>query len=494
MAIYKSVFMKYLMCFLLIFSVSFTALFVIIVGTVSSNERESSTMHAAESVKVFVERSYAEYISTGKDEKNFDSYLRDEDESLVIQLSGIADCTNTSIFITTSYGTISAVSNGSNLRAKKIPSDIIEKVLSDKDGYKFTGDLGGLLPTDHYIEGIELSTGDLHGYIFACASLDGLSSFVAGILGTMIWISVLVIIAGMIGCYFISKRISVPLREMSQAAKSFSQGDFSVNIPVVGNDEVAELALTMNSMAESLNELENMRNSFLSNVSHELRTPMTTISGVIEGILDGAISTAEQDHYLEIVLFEVKRLSRLVNSLLDISRIQAGSRKFEIREFDICETARKVLISNEGRINDKKLDVEFDCEEDNMYAMGDIDAVHQVTYNIIDNAIKFSYIGGKLRIDITRNEDKTISLGIYNEGIGIPEEDLKHVFDRFYKADKSRGLDKTGVGLGMYITRTIIEAINGNIGVESIEGKWCKFTFTLPDSGRISASAVIEGD
>ena len=491
---FKSVFMKYLLCFLLIFTVSFSVLIFIIIGTVSSNERENSTMHAAESVKVLVDRSYADYISA-KDPNtgNFNNYLKDEHESLAIQVTGIAGCTNTVVFITTSNGAVSVCSNGSELRYKTVSTEILKKVSQEKDGYIFSGDLDGLFREKQLIEGIELATGDLHGFVFACASLEGISDFVGGILGTMVWISLLVIIAGMIGCYFISERISVPLRKMSLAAKSFAQGDFGVKIPEIGNDEVAQLARTMNSMAKSLADLENMRNSFLSSVSHELRTPMTTISGFIDGILDGAVPEDQRDHYLRIVLNEVRRLSRLVNSLLDISRIQAGVRKFDIKEFDICETARQVLISNESRINDKKLDVEFVSDEDNMYVMGDIDSLHQVLYNLIDNAIKFSYESGKLSITIKGDGGRVISVSVYNEGIGIPKDELRYVFERFYKADKSRGLDKSGVGLGMYITRTIIEAMNGSINVESEEGKWCRFTFSLPDSGRLSATEVMSG-
>ena len=206
---------------------------------------------------------------------------------------------------------------------------------------------------------------------------------------------------------------------------------------------------------------------------------MTTISGFIDGILDGAIPKEKHEYYLGVIASEVRRLSRLVSALLDITKIQAGERKFTMENLDICEMCRQVLISSEQRIEAKKLDVEFECDRDNMYAVGDKDAIHQIVYNLMDNAIKFSYEDGKYRISIKEDGQKIVT-SVYNEGVGIPESDIPYVFDRFYKSDKSRGLDKTGVGLGLYIARTIIDAHGENIFVESEKGKWCRFTFTLP--------------
>jgi len=224
--------------------------------------------------------------------------------------------------------------------------------------------------------------------------------------------------------------------------------------------------------------MEKMRSSFLGNVSHDLRTPMTTISGFIDGILDGTIPKEKHDYYLRIISGEVKRLSRLVSALLDISRIQAGERKFVPENFDICELGREILISFEKRIDEKRLDVSFECDRDSMIAFADRDAIHQVLYNLCDNAVKFSREGGMLRM---RFEvlDKRIHVSVYNEGNGISAEDLPFVFDRFYKTDKSRSLDKTGVGLGLYICRSVIEAHEENITVRSEEGKYCEFEFTV---------------
>jgi signal transduction histidine kinase len=269
------------------------------------------------------------------------------------------------------------------------------------------------------------------------------------------------------------------LREISNAAKSFAKGKFDVRVPVHGSDEVAELAETFNNMAESLNNYDSMRNTFMSDVSHDLRSPMTSIAGFIDGILDGVIPPEQHEYYLKVVSNEVHRLSRLVSTLLDLSRIQAGDRKFTMSRFDVCETARLILISFERKIDAKHLEVEFNSQDERMYVNADSDAVYQVIYNLCHNAVKFSNEGGALKISITRIKGKKILVEVYNDGQGIAKEDLQYVFERFYKSDKSRGLDKTGAGLGLFISKTIVEAHNERIWVESEYGKNCSFKFTL---------------
>jgi signal transduction histidine kinase len=291
-------------------------------------------------------------------------------------------------------------------------------------------------------------------------------------------------LAALIAIYFTTEKIISPLREISRASKKLMVGQFDVRVPVQGRDEVAELAMAFNQMAQALQNLDSMRNSFVANVSHDLRTPMTTISGFIDGILDGVIPPEQHAQYLQVVSDEVRRLSRLVTALLDVSRLQAGDRKFDMKPFDVCEMGRQILISFEQKIGDKGLDVEFDCDDERMFVVADRDAIHQILYNICDNAVKFSTPGGKLRMSFAwspaeHGRRRKATVTVYNEGQGIPAEDIPFVFERFYKSDKSRSLDKSGVGLGMFISKTIIEAHGETISVASDYGKNCAFTFTL---------------
>ena len=317
---------------------------------------------------------------------------------------------------------------------------------------------------------------EMLGALFICSDnrnpiMDALGSTFAM---TILWI----FIVSFFAVYFISERMTYPLKQMSRAAKSFAQGKFDVRVPVRGEDEVAELAIAFNNMAMSLEKMEENRNMFLSNVSHDLRTPMTTISGFIDGILTGAIPPSKQEYYLEIVSGEVKRLSRLVSSLLDITRLQSGEKKIVKTSFDICEMARQVLISCEDRIEKKHLDVSFVTDDDSMNVFADHDAIHQILYNLVDNAVKFSFEKGMLDLSIVKR-DKKIFVSVKNTGEGISKDELPYVFDQFYKSDKSRGLDKTGLGLGLYICKTIIDRHGEEIWVKSEEGAWCEFVFTL---------------
>ena len=193
----------------------------------------------------------------------------------------------------------------------------------------------------------------------------------------------------------------------------------------------------------------------------------------------GAIPPEKHEYYLGIISSEVHRLSRLVADLLDISRLESGEKKFNFISFDIAEMARIILISFEQKISEKRLDVVFETDEDSIFAIGDKDAIHQVLYNLMHNAIKFSRADGKLAISITQFTNERIKVSVYDDGQAISKEDLTLVFDRFYKTDKSRGLDKSGVGLGLYICKTIIEAHGEEIHAESPNENGAEFWFTL---------------
>jgi signal transduction histidine kinase len=366
------------------------------------------------------------------------------------------------------------------LEEKGVPQEVLDG-LKNTDGYAHSGGNGGMFSKVKMLQALAIKNGEgeYRGAVIVCAESTMLKELLEVVI-RMIMSSILwVLFAALIAVYFISERVIAPLREISSAAKRFASGKFDVRVPVRGNDEVSELAATFNNMAESLDNYDNMRNSFMSNVSHDLRSPMTSISGFIDGILDGVIPPEQHTYYLQIVSSEIKRLSRLVNTLLDLSRIQAGDRKFTPVSFDICEMARQILISFEQKITAKGLDVEFDCPDERINVLADLDAIYQVFYNVCDNAVKFAEDGGKFRISVKRAKGRKVHVSIYNEGQGIAPADINYVFERFYKSDKSRGLNKNGTGLGLFISKTIIESHNEQIWVESEYGKNCCFTFSL---------------
>ena len=368
---------------------------------------------------------------------------------------------------------------------------------TDEDGqvgYVYNGRINDSLEDQYMVYGKPINDeGALLGYVMTLANTNRENNFVSMTRRVVINSSIWVMIAAVVAAYFITERIVHPLRKMTDAAKKFAEGDFSTRVDEVKqNSEVSELAKAFNNMADSLESLEKMRNSFLANISHDLRTPMTTISGFIDGINSGAIPPEKHEYYLGVISAEVHRLSRLVSQLLDVSRLESGERKFNYTDFDIAEVARIILISFEQKIEDKRLDVEFDAEEDGMYARADKDAIYQVLYNLCHNAIKFAREDGKFRIRISKITDTKLRIAVYDEGQSLSDEGKKMVFDRFYKTDESRGLDKTGVGLGLYISKTIIDAHGETIGVESFD-EGCEFWFTLTEGLPPRRKSLSEG-
>ena len=278
------------------------------------------------------------------------------------------------------------------------------------------------------------------------------------------------------------KRQSDPLKQMAGIARSFGHGDLDARVKLTSDypEEVEDLALAFNNMAQELQKSEYQRKEFVANVSHELKTPMTTISGYVDGILDGTIPPERSRYYLQIVSDETKRLSRLARSMLDISRLQdqSGIPDSKKVHFDMEEMVGQVLITFEKKITDKRLDVDVDMPEHPVFTFASQDMVTQVVYNLIDNAVKFCPEGGILGLKIREGGNK-IYISVSNEGETIPPEELPLVFDRFHKTDKSRSQNRDGWGLGLYIVKTIVCSHGENISVSSRDGK-TEFTFTMP--------------
>ena len=274
-------------------------------------------------------------------------------------------------------------------------------------------------------------------------------------------------------------RLVKPLRQMSAAAKSFGSGDFSVRVPVTSQDEIGQLAVSFNNMADSLSNSESTNRSFIANVSHELKTPMTTIAGFIDGILDGTIPPERQSYYLGIVSDEVKRLSRLVQTMLNLSRIDNGKLQLRPVAFDLSDTVLSTVLTFEKIIEEKQIDVRGLDTLSPHTVYGDRDLLHQVVYNLVENAVKFTNTGGCITFAVTDSIDR-IAVSIENSGIGIAADELPMIFEKFYKTDKSRSQDKNGMGLGLYLVKTIIRLHGGDIAVASVVNQSTRFSFFIP--------------
>ena len=465
----KNIFLKYIIVFATVLLVSFVMLTSIISTTMinySNLQTQEEVERIAETTSKLISLEWPDEGGIGNPEEEFGQMLRIVSESM----SG-----KVVMFVAGIDGRILLSSKEGAVAGEWVDAEIVSAIQAEGE-YQGRTDLGGLIAGKMQVYGRPIYYKNQPvGILLAHFNEEEATGLFYTMNRAMFMSSLWVMLAALVIVYFVSDRLVRPIRGMSRAVKNFAKGNFEERVAVVGKDEIAELAVGFNQMADSLAQMEKMRNSFLANVSHDLRTPMTAIAGFIDGIKSGAIPPEKQDYYLNIISSEIHRLSRLVSQILDVSRLASGERKFSFVKCDICETARIVLISFEHKIDAKRLEVEFDAKEDSLFVMADADALHQIIYNLCENAIKFSKEEGLLRITLRREEKKKVSLEVYNEGVGISKEDLPYVFNRFYKSDKSRGLDKNGVGLGLFIVKSIVDAHKGDITVDSVEGENCVF-------------------
>lgn len=289
------------------------------------------------------------------------------------------------------------------------------------------------------------------------------------------------VIGGIIALIFVAlltKHITKPMNQMKAVAKKVASGEFTGRINVKGKDELSELSKSFNEMITELENLEKMRRDFIGNVSHELRTPLTSIKGFVDGIIDGVIPPEKHEYYLRIVRDETSRMQDLVNDLLSLAKLQGGEVALEYSIFDINELIRRSVISLQQMFLEKNLEFNALFETERMFVRADLDSIQRVIINLLHNAIKFTPENGVIAAKTYYKKNKVV-ISIEDSGRGIPKEDLPGIFERFYKTDKSRSEDRTGVGLGLAIVRNIINKHDETIKVESQEGHGTRFIFTL---------------
>ena len=406
------------------------------------------------------------------------------DWGLRITLSSLSQITGNHIFLCDPTGTVVSCSD-MNIACVHIGQQIAGQEMADLmngESLDRVSTLGNFYATPHYVVAEPIDTPDgetVLGYVFVTAD----SSTIVASWDTFVWVflaaSVAVMTMALLMAFMTSKRMAKPLDDMARATRSFAHGDFSARVEEDDrDDEVGTLVSAFNSMADSLERSEQRRNEFISNVSHELKTPMTTIAGFADGLLDGTIPRSEQDKYLAIIADETRRLSRLVRSMLDLSRLEsAGIDLTRRREFDILEIIISTMLSFEARAEEKRLDVDLQLPENHVNVLADPDAITRVVYNLMDNAVKFAAPGSVLTVSLWKTDGKAY-ISVKDRGETIPESDLPYIFDRFHKSDRSRSLDREGVGLGLYLVKSILDAHGEDIAVTSRDGV-TEFVFSL---------------
>lgn len=433
---------------------------------------------------------------------------------------------NSNIFITDKNGFILYSSTPAYHNAFRVESKFLKKYAS-YPGETHCSTFGGIFDSEYFVSAFPIdkenasSPDDIFGMVFICSPADSVINTVKQIITLVLTALFWVFLASVLALYFISKRLNVPLMRLKDKFSLFSSGDYSVRMPKTGVTEVDRIGDAFNEMASILEVTENSRRMFLCNISHDLRTPMTSIQGFTEAILDGTLPPERHHYYLVLIHKEIKRLSGIVNELLDISKIESGTLQLNKSVFDICEMVRLIIISLEEKLLAKNIEFHLEAQNSHSYVLADKDSMYQVIYNLLDNAAKFSDNNGTIRVTVLpempedtsknrtseaketaekpekvsktdkkkKNEEHEEEIGskipkyrisVYNTGIGIPKESLEQIFDRFYKIDMSRGLCRNGSGLGLFIVKTIMDQHGEPIEVNSCEGKYCEFVFSLP--------------
>lgn len=481
----KTLFRKYLKITSLIILVSFLCLGSVMVVFVSrywNMERRELLLQNAHGVSNIAATSLL------KEDKNTFTIDRNRMEEFV---SAFSENIDACILVTDVDGKIVMSHNDVRLQANvdgtstTLDKDILDYVIRNGQYYGKT-DLGGYFGEKYGVAGVPIVVTNENGVettigaAFAASSLAAVTGFQAEVIKMFFLAGIAAFMVAFGVTWLYSYRMTRPLRTMCDATKSFAMGDFSVRVPVFSDDEVGELAKAFNQMAETLANSESMNRNFIANVSHELKTPMTTISGFIDGIIDGTIPPEKEQYYLGIVSTEVKRLSRLVKTMLDLSRIDSGKMVLRRARFDISNTIFVALLSFESKIDEKKIEIRGLEDSQPIFVDGDPDMIHQVLYNLLENAVKFTNVNGYIEIHAVE-EPERVTVSIRNSGPGISPDDVKMIFDRFYKTDKSRSQDKNGMGLGLYIVKTMVQLHGGEIHVESVENEYTLFEFWIPN-------------
>ena len=287
---------------------------------------------------------------------------------------------------------------------------------------------------------------------------------------------VLILSSAFLVLYFF--QVHRPIKEITRATNEYSKGNLSYHVKPMHNDEIGRLGMSLDYMASQLNESDKFQQKFLSNISHDFRSPLTSIKGYLEAIQDGTIPPEMLDKYIGIMLFETERLTKLTSNILTLNELDPKSVRLDISTFDLNSIIRHTVETFEGTCKKKGIKFNITYANSVQNVKADKGRIQQVIYNLIGNAIKFSKENSYIYITVKEKGEKA-QISIKDTGCGIAKEDIDKIWDRFYKSDSSRGRDKKGSGLGLSITKEVIQAHGENIDVVSTVGVGTEFIFTL---------------
>lgn len=319
------------------------------------------------------------------------------------------------------------------------------------------------------------------GYVVIHCPMSSIQNSTNSLLNISYIMLIILFLLSLIILIFFTEMVYIPLRKITEATEQYASGNMHYELSMESEDEMGYLAATLSYMASEIARSEDDQKKFVANVSHDFRSPLTSIEGYLKAMLDGTIPPEMYEKYLNIVLNETSRLTKLTNSLLTLNNLNTKGIMLNRTDFEINTVIRNVAATFEGTCRQKTIGIELILTGDEMYVVADVDKIQQVLYNLLDNAIKFSHHDSLIKIETTEKHNK-IFISVKDTGIGIPKDDLKLIWNRFYKSDLSRGKDKKGTGLGLSITKEIIQAHGENINVISTEGVGTEFIFSLPKS------------
>lgn len=438
-----------------------------------------STLSSAVTLR-FLERHYGSQLYSRVDQIALDlrqTYTGGESQSTYQSLDGAASALGADLWLVKADGTVTYDSSDRLTGTALLNFD----PAAGGENYYMVGDYYGYYPDDDVITVSAPITANFttYGYVMIHQPMSVIRNARDSVLDVQYLIFLLFFALTLFLLLLVRVIVLKPLSRINTAAMEYAQGNLKYELILHSQDEMGQLADTLNYMAHELSNTEEYQRKFISNVSHDFRSPLTSIKGYLEAMLDGTIPPEMQEKYMHIVISETERLTALTKSTLELQSLQARKMSLDLTTFDMNQVIRSTVASFEGICQSRRLMLELIFHAETMPVKADKVKIQQVLYNLLDNAIKFSHDNASILIETVDKHGK-VFVSVKDFGVGIPRDSIKKIWSRFYKTDSSRGKDKKGTGLGLSIVREIIVAHGENIDVISTEGIGSEFIFSLP--------------